>query len=201
MKSFFSKMTILLGSAVLVLFLAACGSDNTTGGNGEIESSGNIVSETGGPLSSSSLSTESSSSTQPESSSAGNKESSSSIETCMNLKIGEVTEIRSGETACNTQYDLSLQVENVSDGRCPGNVTCVWEGNASVEFRLTSGNEEHRFTLDTNPKDSFKNDTIIDGFRFRLKDVSPYPEDLAEQMVKTAGILVEPEKIALNFHK
>jgi hypothetical protein len=61
------------------------------------------------------------------------------------LKIGKVTEIKQGETAENSQKGLSLQVKNIDDGRCPIGVNCVWEGNAAVEFHLTTKKREIRF--------------------------------------------------------
>ena len=64
------------------------------------------------------------------------------------LKISELTEIEFGKTVENSKFDLSLRVENISDSRCPIGVMCFWEGNASVEFNLTTKNKKHNFTLD-----------------------------------------------------
>ncbi len=86
MNLFPLKTAIPVGSAVLALFLSACGSDSSTGGkeelsssSSEITSSSSSVEDSGNPLSSSSLNAESSSSITQESSSSGaNPESSSS---------------------------------------------------------------------------------------------------------------------------
>ena len=112
---------------------------------------------------------------------------------CIDLKIGEETEIKLGETACNSQYDLSLRVENVNDSRCPVNplAICVWEGNASVQFHLTTKNGKYNFTLDTYQGAAFKNDTIIEGIKYQLINVLPYPVSGEEQPIKTVKILVE----------
>ena len=107
------------------------------------------------------------------------------------LKIGEITEIKLGETVDNTQYGLSLQVENISDGRCPIGVYCFWEGNASVDFNLTTKKGKYNFTLDVHPPPFFKNDTVIEGMKYQLIDVLPYPDINEEHMEKVVKILVE----------
>ena len=106
------------------------------------------------------------------------------------LKIGEITGIKPGETAGNTQYDLSLRVENINDSRCPTGVNCVWEGNASIQLHLTTQNGQYDFTLDTNPSSMFKTDTLIEGIKYKLVDVLPYPV-FGEEQEKTAKILVD----------
>ena len=112
-------------------------------------------------------------------------------------KIDEITEIRLGEIAYYPQYDLSLSIENINDSRCPTGAMCVWEGNASVQFHLTSKNGEYNFALDTHQGQAFKKDTIIEGMRYQLMDVLPYPV-FGEQHVKTVKIIVTK---ATNFEE
>ena len=116
----------------------------------------------------------------------------------VDLKIGETIEIKSGETVCNSQYNLLLRVENVNDSRCPEGVECFWEGNASVEFRLTTKNGEYSFTLDTHQGSAFKNDTIIEGLKYQLRNVLPYPVHGEEQLIKTVRMLVDSADIDFN---
>jgi len=118
---------------------------------------------------------------------------------CIDLKIGEETEIKSGETACNAQYGLSLRVENVNDSRCPMYATCVWAGTASVQFHLTTANGEYNFVLDTYLGGSFKNDTIIEGIKYELIDVLPYPVFGGEQSIKTVKILLTPNSQSIDW--
>ena len=109
----------------------------------------------------------------------------------IDLKIGETTEIKSGETACNSQYGLSLRVENVNDSRCPTGVICVTAGDASVQFYLATKKGECSFTLHTLQNATYKRDTIIEGFKYQLRNVLPYPVHGEDQPIKTVRILVE----------
>ena len=109
------------------------------------------------------------------------------------LNLGEITEIKLGETVENSDYGLSLVVENINDSRCPIGVNCFWEGNASVEFQLTTKKGEYKFTLDTHSPPNFKNDTVIEGIKYQLKNVLPYPVYGEEQAIKTVRILVDNE--------
>ena len=106
------------------------------------------------------------------------------------LKIGEVTELKLGETVENLEFDLSLRAENLNDSRCPIGAVCVWAGNASVEFQLTTKKEKYEFTLDTYNSPIFKNDTVIEGIKYQLIDVLPYPNFNEEQSAKTVKIVV-----------
>jgi len=106
------------------------------------------------------------------------------------LKIGKTTEIKLGETAYNAQYGLSLSVENIQDSRCPNGATCVWAGYASVQLHLTTKLDNYDFTLYTLVNAVFKNDTIIESFKYKLIDVVPYPVVGEKPPVKTVKILV-----------
>jgi len=108
---------------------------------------------------------------------------------CKELKLGEITEFKWDETVCNTQYGLSLSVENINDCRCQIGTMCDWEGYASVEFHLTTQKGQYDFTLDTHQPPIFKNDTIIEGIKYHLADVLPYPV-WGEEQEKTVKILV-----------
>jgi hypothetical protein len=105
------------------------------------------------------------------------------------LKIGKVTEIKLGETAENTQKGLSLRVDGINDSRCPKGAQCVWEGSAYVEFHLTTEKEKYNFTLETHPY--HQNDTVIEGIKYELIDVLPYPDLNKKQPVKKVKVLVE----------
>jgi hypothetical protein len=111
------------------------------------------------------------------------------------LEIDELIEIELGKTVEISEFGLSLRVENIYDSRCPVGGICVWEGNASVEFQLTTKKEKHKFTLDTNKSPIFKNDTIIEGLKYQLKDVLPYPVIGEEATIKTVKIFVDNENV------
>ncbi len=107
------------------------------------------------------------------------------------LPLNENFQMKFGEVYCNPDSRISLTFESFQDGRCPTGVVCVWEGNAQVTFSLEDkkeGNSE--FVLNTN--DVFRTDTTINGLRFELIGLEPYPdidEDYPEG-VYTATVLI-----------
>lgn len=78
------------------------------------------------------------------------------------LQIGKITEVKLYETVENSKLNLSLRVENINDSRCPIGAVCFWEGNANVEFQLTTKKGKCKLSLDTHYPPSFVNDTIIE---------------------------------------
>ncbi len=96
------------------------------------------------------------------------------------LILGKETEVKVGQTLQNRSNQITLEVEKIEDGRCPRQVTCFWEGNARVHFKLTNEFGIHQFILNTNIKPKFTRDTIIDQMHYWLKDVTPYPELLGD---------------------
>lgn len=65
----------------------------------------------------------------------------------------------------------------LSDSRCPKGVTCVWEGNATVNIQFNNLQKEIQqdFNLDTHL--SFNNDTTLNNYYFKLLELNPYPEN------------------------
>jgi hypothetical protein len=109
----------------------------------------------------------------------------------VDLKIGEITEIKLGETAKNSRLGLSLRFEDLSDSRCPTNAVCVWAGMADVRLRLTTKTGEYVFALGKEGLGGPSCDgVVIEGMRYYLEDVLPYPSANEEQPIKTAKILV-----------
>jgi hypothetical protein len=119
------------------------------------------------------------------------------IDNCIgdiDLKIGETTEIKSGEIACNAQYELSLRVESVDDGRCPEGVMCFWEGEASVQLHLNTKKGEYNFILKKRGLGgSSCEGVVIEGFRYYLIDVLPYPTEREDSPIKIVKILITQE--------
>ena len=107
------------------------------------------------------------------------------------LRIGKITEIELGRTVENAEYGISLRVKNIYESRCPIGVMCVWEGNASVELQLTTPKGTYNFTLDTHYPPNFKNDTVIEGIKYQLRNVLPYPVHGKEPPTKIVRILVD----------
>jgi hypothetical protein len=113
----------------------------------------------------------------------------------VDLKIEDVTAIKSGETVYNSQYDISLRVVSINDGRCPIGVDCMrLEGTseAFVEFQLTTQKDKYNFILHTFQGASFPNDTVIEGLKYELLNIWPYPVPF-EEHVQKAIIRVEED--------
>ncbi|HLT79778.1 MAG TPA: hypothetical protein VKZ86_02040 [Cyclobacteriaceae bacterium] len=72
-----------------------------------------------------------------------------------------------------------LRVDTImNDSRCPENLLCVWAGNVEVRFYLQfiAPNKGSEVTFTLNANSSLERDTVIQGVRFALIDVSPYPK-------------------------
>ena len=108
-----------------------------------------------------------------------------------NLLVGKTTELEVGRKVSNARHGLSLQVQSVTDSRCAIGLVCVWEGYAAVRFNLITKKREYDFTLDTHRLSPFRNDTIIEGLKFELVDVLPYPVADEDQPSKIVKILVD----------
>ena len=118
----------------------------------------------------------------------------------IDLKIGETTENEAGKTACNARNGLSLQVVSVNDSRCPA--VCVWAGIASVQFQLTTANGEYDFTLSKMGMQGGASceGVVIEGLKYYLVDISPYPNTEERNPIKTVKVLVEKiEDISDDF--
>jgi len=91
------------------------------------------------------------------------------------LILNDTVELKYSELDCNPEYEFRLSFDSLSDSRCPLEAACVWEGNAEV--RLIVQSSEHGsniFRLNTNEK--FLTDTMVNGFRYELIEILPYPE-------------------------
>ena len=91
------------------------------------------------------------------------------------LTLNDTVALGYSELYCNSKNEFRLSFDSISDSRCPIGVECIWEGNARVMFHLQqSGHDPSTFWLNTN--DSFLTDTTVNGLRFELLDILPYPE-------------------------
>lgn len=68
---------------------------------------------------------------------------------------------------------LQITINHINDSRCPSDVTCVWEGEAKVQLRLTHNEQiSGNFTVST-LKNS--NSVSFDNYLISLLSVEPYP--------------------------
>jgi len=61
----------------------------------------------------------------------------------------------------------------IEDSRCPTGVTCVWEGDATVEVGVQRVGLSERLQLHTH--DRFAREGTAGGLRVRLVSLEPYP--------------------------
>ena len=93
--------------------------------------------------------------------------------------LGDTTEISVGQTVTFLPDGFELRLDTVlSDGRCPTNSTCVFEGLVDAQLHFRLGSAEQTDTMQVRgigwpgfPPDS----TTFSGYRVRLFNVSPYP--------------------------
>ena len=91
------------------------------------------------------------------------------------LPLNETVELNYSEPYCNSEHEFRLSFDSLSDGRCPIGAMCIWEGNASVKLIIKQeGKSDNTFWLNT--FDGFLTDTTVNGIRFELIDLLPYPE-------------------------
>lgn len=62
------------------------------------------------------------------------------------------------------------------DSRCPTGVMCPWTGVAAIHLSLKQNNQTIPFNLATlNAGTDYKRERTINGIRFRLLELNPYP--------------------------
>jgi len=91
------------------------------------------------------------------------------------LILNRTLDFKYSELYCNSEYDFRLSFDSLQDSRCPIGAACIWGGNARVQLIFKQDQENaSRFWLNTHINDL--TDTVINGIRFELIDVLPYPE-------------------------
>jgi len=79
------------------------------------------------------------------------------------------------ECRFNTENQTYICLESViNDSRCPEGAECFWAGDAKVKFKYIRLNEDPVF-FNLNTNTSFTNDSIIDGYKYTLVNLHPYP--------------------------
>jgi len=93
------------------------------------------------------------------------------------FKLNDTLEIPYKTSFTNQENQLTIYFDSViEDSRCPLNMLCYWAGNAVVSFEVTF-QENCNDSIVLNTFYDFRNDTVINGFRFNLIGLKPYPEN------------------------
>ncbi|MEE9268786.1 MAG: hypothetical protein V3V49_00835 [Candidatus Krumholzibacteria bacterium] len=93
------------------------------------------------------------------------------------VRIGEPFDLGVGKSVLIADTGVRVGFDRItSDSRCPLNVDCIWEGNATgLVWAETSPRDRTFFELNTHP--DFRSEVPFRGLVVRLLNVSPFPED------------------------
>ena len=86
------------------------------------------------------------------------------------VKLSPGQQVRVPKTKLRIKFTA---VEN--DSRCPSDVNCVWAGNAAVKLELSGLGKGKSVTLNTSKAGQFVSETVYQGYKVKLLDLSPYP--------------------------
>ena len=92
---------------------------------------------------------------------------------------------------------LDVEFSGIEDSRCPSDVTCVWEGRASVTLRIYNQIQYQVITLNTNEAKTFH----VESYEINLIDVLPYPvstNDISQDYVAIISISKNTQEIVLS---
>jgi hypothetical protein len=73
-----------------------------------------------------------------------------------------------------TSQGLIIHLQNITDSRCPSDVTCIWAGQVNATLVIQSSTSKSIVTVSKSPG---KNFTVpFDNYAIQLIDVKPYPK-------------------------
>ena len=101
------------------------------------------------------------------------------------IKLDEPFMIKLHQTLSIDNIDVTFW--GIDDSRCPSDVTCIWEGRASVTLHIYNQTQYRTLTLTTG-----ENTTLyVDSYEINLIDILPYPvsvKDISKDYVATISI-------------
>ena len=99
------------------------------------------------------------------------------------------------------KQNITLNVDSISDSRCPYNANCVWYGNAQVKFTLKSETQSQSGELCIGQCGTqLKNRAVMtvqlgaESYEVTLSDVQPFPGTKPDGTPKEAVITVNLKK-------
>ena len=93
--------------------------------------------------------------------------------------------------------NLDVEFSGIEDSRCPSDVTCIWEGRASVTLHIYNQTQYQAITLTTDETTTFH----VNSYEIDLIDILPYPvstKDISEEYVATINISKNKKEIILS---
>jgi hypothetical protein len=92
--------------------------------------------------------------------------------------------------------NLSVTFSKIEDSRCPSDVTCVWEGRASVTLDIYDQKQHQTILLTTGENTT----SYVDSYKINLIDILPHPtssKDISEEYVATISVSKNQDEIVL----
>jgi len=92
--------------------------------------------------------------------------------------------------------NLALTFSKIEDSRCPSDVTCVWEGRASITFDIYDQKQHQTIMLTTGENTT----SYVDSYKINLIDILPYPassKNISEEYVATISVSKNKNEIVL----
>ena len=88
--------------------------------------------------------------------------------------LGESFTLKAGESARIEAEALQIRFEDVpTDSRCPTDVECVWEGDATVRVRAQKASRAgERLELHTSARE--QTSVVYEGYEIRLLQLAPH---------------------------
>ncbi len=91
-----------------------------------------------------------------------------------NFHFGDTVSVAFDQTVVNDDENIRLRFSKlISDGRCPLDLECFWEGNAEVEFEFSVNGTKSVFSLNT--YSGYTRDTTISSYRINMIGLIPWP--------------------------
>ena len=101
------------------------------------------------------------------------------------IKLDEPFMIKLHQTLSIDNLDVTFW--GIDDSRCPSDVTCIWEGRASVTLHIYNQTQYRTIIITTG-----ENTTLyVDSYEINLIDILPYPvsvKDISKEYVATISI-------------
>lgn len=96
---------------------------------------------------------------------------------CTKEDVFNTYDIAFGETITHNK-DVEVTFQEIADSRCPTDVICVWEGQAEVKLSVFFDSDDAPtiVTLIERVGHPELAETSVNGYRFKLLEVDPYPD-------------------------
>ena len=106
------------------------------------------------------------------------------------VPLGKDFRVKEGKSAAIAGTDLVVTFARlVTDSRCPTDVTCIRQGEATIALTVTGVDGEQSFQLSA-PPDGGPDDKQVGGFLIHLEAVEPWPADPADAEARPGGPFV-----------